>query len=540
MKRIKYSVSGGTAPVTVTLTPGTYQNIHNSVPANGYFDVPDNLVDYVIQAIDSSDPVCYIEKERNECVICPDGYIDNNGECIKYEYDTATTNLPFSVLVEATDIAYSNFGTLIFDSFNLDGTGVYFKIPYVNSYWHNQLLTTVDGPMNRSGVWVTTERDNQDIRFSYCIDIVDTKTYYVGVGCDNWSKIYLNGVKILEQDRTAIASMLNITGSNADRVPFKYWFIYPIELTSGKNIITVEGHNESSVAGVGVEIYDATKLEIINASSDLDLGSQLLFRSSDLIGEDCEYDYAPVGGVYGYTCASGFIFNPCEGGDCIKVSKLPCESALDEGYGFLYNWYALTDARKITSDDNWIVPAPSDFNTLMAYIGSTAGQKLRESGYTNWNTGGIEGTNTSNFNLRGHGYRTNAGFSELKESGHLMTSENYSAPSTSYYYINKYAGSWWYSNVTKYYGMGCRLVRTSTDLSDGETGVYIGNDGKVYPTICIGTQEWLAHGLSETKYRNDDWIAGYDGGVYTPISNSAWTNLVTGALCAYNDNVSGV
>jgi hypothetical protein len=81
-------------------------------------------------------------------------------------------------------------------------------------------------------------------------------------------------------------------------------------------------------------------------------------------------------------------------------------------------------------------------------------------------------------------------------------------------------GSVW-GGINKKAGEAIRLLKDSTTLTHGQIGTYIGNDGKVYPTICIGTQEWLACNLNETKYQNGDWITGFDGGVYTPISNVA-------------------
>ena len=84
-------------------------------------------------------------------------------------------------------------------------------------------------------------------------------------------------------------------------------------------------------------------------------------------------------------------------------------------------------------------------------------------------------------------------------------------------------------------GTTIRLIKDVTTLSHGQTGTYTGNDGRVYRTICIGTQEWLADNLCETRYRNGDWIDGFNNGIYTPISNSTWGSLTTGALCAYDD-----
>ena len=68
-------------------------------------------------------------------------------------------------------------------------------------------------------------------------------------------------------------------------------------------------------------------------------------------------------------------------------------------------------------------------------------------------------------------------------------------------------------------------------LTHGQTATYTGNDGKIYRTICIGTQEWVADNLVETKYRDDTDI---------PIvtENATWAALATGAMCYYNNDVT--
>jgi uncharacterized protein (TIGR02145 family) len=54
-------------------------------------------------------------------------------------------------------------------------------------------------------------------------------------------------------------------------------------------------------------------------------------------------------------------------------------------------------------------------------------------------------------------------------------------------------------------------------------------DGNVYPTICIGTQEWMAANLRVTRFN--------DG---TPIpnvtDNTEWANLTSAGYCWY-DNI---
>ncbi len=55
--------------------------------------------------------------------------------------------------------------------------------------------------------------------------------------------------------------------------------------------------------------------------------------------------------------------------------------------------------------------------------------------------------------------------------------------------------------------------------------------GNVYKTIVIGTQEWMAENLKSTIYRNGDPIAN--------ITNATqWTGLTTGAWCHYNNSSS--
>jgi uncharacterized protein (TIGR02145 family) len=60
-------------------------------------------------------------------------------------------------------------------------------------------------------------------------------------------------------------------------------------------------------------------------------------------------------------------------------------------------------------------------------------------------------------------------------------------------------------------------------------GTMTDQQGNVYRTIVIGTQEWMAENLKTTIYRNGDAIANV-------TDNSQWANLTTGAWCYYNNN----
>jgi uncharacterized protein (TIGR02145 family) len=54
-------------------------------------------------------------------------------------------------------------------------------------------------------------------------------------------------------------------------------------------------------------------------------------------------------------------------------------------------------------------------------------------------------------------------------------------------------------------------------------------DGNVYRTIVIGTQEWMAENLKASHYRNGDAIP-------LVTSGATWSGLSTGATCWYNND----
>lgn len=119
------------------------------------------------------------------------------------------------------------------------------------------------------------------------------------------------------------------------------------------------------------------------------------------------------------------------------------------------------------------------------------------------------GTNTSGFTCYGSGWR-DSGYSELLVNGVFWLSTDRNA--TYAYYINildeaeppDYPYIADYENWLKTMGSSIRLIKDDSV----DTGAITGNDGKVYPTVKIGDQVWMAANLMETKYRNGDLITG--------------------------------
>lgn len=195
--------------------------------------------------------------------------------------------------------------------------------------------------------------------------------------------------------------------------------------------------------------------------------------------------------------------------------------------GLIYNWYAATDASFIYAD-GWKIPTTTEFNTLRSN-GSNYATGFKETGTTYWTAPNTWATNAFEFNGRGAGWRESDGdFLNISERLIMLTTAS-AGDNTTAYFMRYNASAFNFASYPKKSGASIRLLKVSTSLSDGETGTYVGNDGKTYRTICIGSQEWLADNLAETKYRDGTPIPEITG-------SAAWAALTTGGLCAYNND----
>jgi uncharacterized protein (TIGR02145 family) len=66
-------------------------------------------------------------------------------------------------------------------------------------------------------------------------------------------------------------------------------------------------------------------------------------------------------------------------------------------YGRLYNWYAVTDTRKI-APVGWHIPTDSEYSALTDYLGGNiAGGRMKEAGYAHWKPTNYGADNCSGF-----------------------------------------------------------------------------------------------------------------------------------------------
>ncbi len=212
-------------------------------------------------------------------------------------------------------------------------------------------------------------------------------------------------------------------------------------------------------------------------------------------------------------------------------------------YGYLYNGYAATDRRNIAAS-GWHVPAGNEIIDLLEHLDSgyvpfseysdIAGGKLKETGTTYWLTPNTDADNETGFNARGSAFRgaSDGIFYGLQQVLYIWCSDVYAADETYVGVMGAYDSAAARLGTDHFNtGFALRLIKDTTALTNGQTGTYTGNDGKIYRTICIGTREWLADNLCETKYRN-----GTD--IPEVTVNATWAALATGARCSYDNDES--
>lgn len=194
--------------------------------------------------------------------------------------------------------------------------------------------------------------------------------------------------------------------------------------------------------------------------------------------------------------------------------------------GYLYNYYTVLDSRNI-APDGWHVPTYTEVLDLIAL----GGNALKEAGTTNWSYPNTGAYNSWGWNGRSSGVRLvglGIDFESVMEIGTWWFE---SAEQVGYYILTYNTSTAQLDQGDYNYkeGRALRLVKDSTILSEGSTGVMTGNDGKRYHTIQIGGKEWLSENLCETKFR--------DGSLIPEVTDSEeWDALTTPARCSYGND----
>jgi len=80
------------------------------------------------------------------------------------------------------------------------------------------------------------------------------------------------------------------------------------------------------------------------------------------------------------------------------------QSTYGDIYGALYNWYAVNTGKLCPT--GWHVPSDIEWQTLVSFLGSNAGGKLKETGTSHWDNPNTGATNESGFTALPGGHRS--------------------------------------------------------------------------------------------------------------------------------------
>jgi hypothetical protein len=269
---------------------------------------------------------------------CPVGFTLTGNQCVKRETSVPTQSGTIFNVTRTPFQVYGISGTRLYNSATLNSS--FTLLNTSNPFWirsanpgnwntltaaQKQAFDLNNGPVNRLSVWgVQTGSNGQPLNnytittgslppintwvgFDVCINITETKTYYVCIAADNSYRFSLNGTLLLS----------DISGTTTT---FTFLHIYPVTITAGNHILRLEGRNNGQLAGFGCEIFDLSNLpggisviNYLNAQVNYDdLDARTIFTTRSVTQFTSNL----------YTCPSGFnLVNPrCDEPICEKVT----------------------------------------------------------------------------------------------------------------------------------------------------------------------------------------------------------------------------
>ncbi len=170
------------------------------------------------------------------------------------------------------------------------------------------------------------------------------------------------------------------------------------------------------------------------------------------------------------------------------------DSALENIYGKLYNWYTASDNRNVCPS-GWRVPNENDFNQLITFldpsannniigtISQTAGGYLKDTALLFWGSPNTGATNSTGFSALPAGFR-DFSFYYIGFDCFFWTSTSYNSTEAWYRGLNHSFASVSRYNVDKNFGKSIRCintcVNTSSQINETGCGTYTAPDGQIY------------------------------------------------------------
>jgi hypothetical protein len=213
----------------------------------------------------------------------------------------------------------------------------------------------------------------------------------------------------------------------------------------------------------------------------------------------------------------------------------------NKDFGYYYTFNNCIDERGLSSNVDWITPDAAQWIALRTFAGGSelAGAIFKQTGNKNWLEPNLA-SDDYGFAAVGNGFCTTSvpdPFSLIGQVGSLWAfdSNTHNPDATlnptpwSISFSNYSAGMWYSFLQSLHEGIGLRLCNPNTLLSEGQNGVYVGNNGVEYKTVVLNSIEWMCENLRETLWNDltdmtyvapgDDWNALID-------TDSAYTRRI--------------
>jgi uncharacterized protein (TIGR02145 family) len=153
------------------------------------------------------------------------------------------------------------------------------------------------------------------------------------------------------------------------------------------------------------------------------------------------------------------------------------DSSFVNPYGNLYNWYTVDDARNVCPT-GYHVPNATEWDELVNYLGGVAlaGGKLKEQGFTHWQSPNTDADNLSNFTALPSGWRANNNgvYENIGYMCYLWASSAVTATDADIVLIGFDSPACYASNAHKLTGLPVRCIQNSS-----ATGIYKAEDSEI-------------------------------------------------------------
>jgi hypothetical protein len=255
-----------------------------------------------------------LPRQMGQTIHCPPDTCHVSFPATYQEVQTATCLSP------SHDPAYSISGPYIYSSAS-DSVGI--PIDDETGYWENR--SGSNGRLNSVGIWFCDSCQYDGchpvykwMSISQSLNIPVSDTFFVGVGADNQERVKIDGVQVLQ--------ILQKTGHYGDDgIPFFRWHIFPLYLTKGIHNLTIDAWNSGGPASFGMEIYQATRNQVINSVVNSDTATAnafTIFSTKDLTDG---YAFQQ-----GYSCPIGYNLDSTGGVfTCTGTGPCPCDTLID-------------------------------------------------------------------------------------------------------------------------------------------------------------------------------------------------------------------